>query len=279
VWLGSQIFTIELKVLAMWSTLTRLGRRTALKGRDIAPSIWAQAIDDLAMLDGLTGTERDRLRALALSFLQTKTLEPVGDDAEPPPELLAALALQACLPVLELGLDWYSGFRAVILYPGDFAAEREHIDDSGIVHVVRDELAGEAWDEGPVVLSRSALRDGVAEPGYNLVIHELAHKLDLQNGVANGMPPLHGDMRPSDWSATFSEAFEALRTQLDRGEPTDLDPYAATDPAEFFAVTSEYFFTAPQSLESVYPGVYRLLSAFYRQDPLSRLGPPRSEHV
>ncbi|MGD8498887.1 MAG: zinc-dependent peptidase [Chromatiales bacterium] len=261
----------------MWSTLTRLGLRRAVASRDIPAAVWTDTIDGLTMLDGLTATERERLRGLALSFLQAKTLEPVGDDTEPAPELFAALALQACLPVLELGLDWYSGFRAVILYPGDFAAEREHVDDTGVVHVVRDELAGEAWDEGPVVLSRAALDDGASEPGYNLVIHELAHKLDLQNGVANGMPPLHPGMRPADWSATFSEAFEALRRQLDRGEPTDLDPYAATDPAEFFAVTSEYFFTAPWVLESVYPGVYALLAAFYRQDPLSRLRSPRSE--
>ena len=109
--------------------------------------------------------------------------------------------------------------------------------------------------------------------GYNLVIHELAHKLDMLNGNANGLPPLHADMRVSDWAKVMQEAYDDLDRQLERNPDaeTAIDPYAAENPAEFFAVTSEYFFSAPDLLYEAYPQVYEQLKLFYRQDPLARL--------
>ena len=108
---------------------------------------------------------------------------------------------------------------------------------------------------------------------YNLVIHELAHKLDMLNGDANGLPPLHGDMQVSLWASVMQQAFDDMNRQLDANPEADtaIDPYAAEDPAEFFAVTSEYFFSAPDLLAEAYPAVYQQLQAFYRQDPLKRL--------
>jgi Mlc titration factor MtfA (ptsG expression regulator) len=110
--------------------------------------------------------------------------------------------------------------------------------------------------------------------GYNLVIHELAHKLDMLNGDANGLPPLHADMRLSDWTQAMQAAFDALNAELDRNPDaaTAIDPYAAENPGEFFAVTSEYFFSAPDLLDAAFPAVYAQLRQFYRQDPLARLG-------
>ncbi len=109
--------------------------------------------------------------------------------------------------------------------------------------------------------------------GYNLVIHELAHKLDMLNGDANGLPPLHNDMRVQDWASVMQSAYDDLNRQLDANPnaDTEIDPYAAENPAEFFAVTSEYFFSAPDLLVNSYPQVYAQLSRFYRQDPLARL--------
>jgi Mlc titration factor MtfA (ptsG expression regulator) len=109
--------------------------------------------------------------------------------------------------------------------------------------------------------------------GYNLVIHELAHKLDMLNGNANGQPPLHSNMRANEWASVMQSAYDHLNRQLNRNPDaeTQIDPYAAENPAEFFAVTSEYFFSAPDLLTSVYPKVYQQLQLFYRQDPLARL--------
>lgn len=238
----------------------------------IEPSVWRETIREMRLLAGLSTAELSRLRDLAVRFLARKTLEPVSADIDLSPHSRAALALQACLPILELGLDWYSGFHAVIIYPGEFAPEREHADDSGIVHVVREELRGEAWEQGPVILSWDDLREPAqGDDGVSLVIHEFAHKLDMQNGIANGMPPLHRDMRPEAWTQAFARAYAGLQRQLERSDPTPIDPYAATDPAEFFAVASEYFFAAPWIPATAYPAVYAQLKAFYRQDPLTRV--------
>ncbi|HEY6611686.1 MAG TPA: zinc-dependent peptidase, partial [Pseudomonas sp.] len=103
----------------------------------------------------------------------------------------------------------------------------------------------------------------------------LAHKLDMLNGDANGLPPLHADMRLSDWTQAMQTAFDALNAELDRDPDaaTAIDPYAAENPGEFFAVASEYFFSAPDLLHAAFPAVYTQLQAFYRQDPLTRLAP------
>ena len=101
--------------------------------------------------------------------------------------------------------------------------------------------------------------------GYNVVIHEMAHKLDMLNGDANGFPPLHADMDSATWYRVFSEAFEDLDARVEAGEETEIDEYAAEEPGEFFAVTSEYFFEAPDVLGECYPKVYAELRAFYRQ--------------
>ena len=117
--------------------------------------------------------------------------------------------------------------------------------------------------------------------GYNLVIHELAHKLDMLNGAANGMPPLHSSMNVSDWSHAMQASYDHLNHYLDHHNPdhAPIDPYAAENPAEFFAVISEYFFSAPDLLHQAYPRVYQQLSLFYRQDPLTRLQMLQREHV
>lgn len=183
-----------------------------------------------------------------------------------------SIAIQAAVPILGLDFDWYRGWTSVIVYPTAFVVRREEADESGVVHRVRHDLLGEAWDGGPLVLSWEDARPG-ARPfgtGSNVVVHECAHKLDLLDGSANGRPPLHRDMDPDDWSAMLTEAYTALRTQIATRSPPALNPYAAENPAEFFAVTSELFFADPGRLLGFHPGVYSQLRSFYRQDPAAR---------
>jgi hypothetical protein len=119
-----------------------------------------------------------------------------------------------------------------------------------------------------------SLRDVHAQSdweGYNVVIHECAHKLDMRNGAPDGYPPLHRGMSAGDWTAAFTHAYEDLCTRIARGEEPPLDGYAAESPAECFAVFSEYFFEAPRRLRAVYPAVYEQLLRYYRQDPAARL--------
>jgi Mlc titration factor MtfA (ptsG expression regulator) len=222
------------------------------------------------LLTGLATEERERLRDLSILFLHEKALEEAAglrlDD-----RMRVLIALQACLPALNLGLDWYSDWVSVIVYPDEFVPEREWVDEAGVVWVARVPHTGEAWEQGPVILSWSDVESGTQINGVNVVLHEFAHKLDMRNGSANGHPPLHAGMSNQAWAAAFTDAYQDFGDRVTQGEDTRIDPYAAESPAEFFAVFSEAFFEIPEVVWDEYPLVYEQLRAFYRQDTLERL--------
>jgi Mlc titration factor MtfA (ptsG expression regulator) len=150
------------------------------------------------------------------------------------------------------------------------------MDEDGVVHREIMDLCGQSQSQGPIVLSWEAMRAEDETPGdYDLVIHECAHKLDLLNGDANGFPPLHPDMDQRAWARDFHAAYEQLCAGLDGPDSGRIDPYAAEDPAEFFAVLSETFFTQPWIVYEEYPAVYKQLQWFYRQDPVRYIGNAR----
>lgn len=233
---------------------------------------WTAAIASLPLLAGLTAEQVARLVDLALLFLRDKRIEPV-QGLQLTDRMRLLIALQACLPILELGLDWYRGWYAVILYPSAFRPAHEYTDTDGLVWLDDEVKSGEAWEQGPVILSWADVEAGQALDGYNVVVHELAHKLDMRHGVANGRPPLHAGLSGETWAREFSGAYADLARRAEGGEDTPIDPYGAESPAEFFAVVSESFFETPGLLVAEYPGVYAQLRAFYRQDPLARLAP------
>lgn len=226
---------------------------------------WSRIEADLPCLDHLSKADRSRLRQMALEFIAQK--EWYGAQGlELTPDIQFSIALQACLPVLNLGLDSYRGWVGVIVYPGDFVIRRKQMSEDGVVHEFDDQVAGEAWEGGPVLLSwfdRPEEADGM-----NVVIHEFAHKLDMLNGPPDGMPPLHEGMDRQAWADAFESAWRDFCARVDNGEDTFIDPCAAEHPAEFFAVTSEVFFEAPDLLHAEYPAAYEQLRQFYRQDPL-----------
>ena len=231
---------------------------------------WSAALDALPILASLDDGERTRLHRLAERFVAFKSIEPVLGQ-----ELgsldVAVIAAQACLPVLDLGLDAYASWRTVVVYPAGFVSREREVDESGVEHEWSEERSGEAWSGGPVVLSFEDVEASGQGEGYNVVIHEMAHKLDMLDGEANGRPPLHPEMDAKAWSRDFGAAFEDLNRQVDAGETPPVDEYASEEPGEFFAVASEYFFELPGVLASAYQAVYGHLRDFYRQDPLARL--------
>lgn len=180
------------------------------------------------------------------------------------------IAVQACLLILKLDPDYYRDWIEIIVYPGKFILDHEYTDEHGIVHAVQMVASGESWLAGPVILSWEDVATTDNEQGYNVVIHEFAHKLDMLNGAANGFPPLPGKMDPHTWTAVFSDAYAAFCEQVDRENELVIDSYAATSPAEFFAVLSEAFFVRPRETKQHFPQVYQQLAAFYRQDPAVR---------
>lgn len=269
----------------------------------IPDALWADTLQRLPFLDYLNEAERRRLKSLCEALLQKKPLAGVGgfevDDAT-----AVLIAAQACVLVLNLDLSLYDDMSAILVHPDAFSVRQQHMDEAGVLHEWDEELAGEAVDQGgAVVLSWQDLMQPT-EPGlpWNLVIHEFAHKIDMVRGAANGFPPfidgLHERSALAKWPAAFSAAYDDFCERvdlLDDSLPPDfdperddhaelyealaaelpLDPYAARDPAEFFAVASEAFFVAPAPLAEDYPEIYRLLAAWYRQDPLAAANSPR----
>ena len=245
-----------------------LGRLIGKPERPAIPdALWQATIAALPFIARLAPADLARLRALTDAFLASKEFTTAGE-LELDDRICLTIAVQACLPILNLGLDWYDDWRGIVVYPEEFAVNRRVTDDIGLVHEYEDHLMGEAWDNGPVVVSWFPVEH--RPDNVNPVIHEFAHALDLHRGNADGMPRLHAGMSRADWAKDFGEAYADLCRRVDNGGETPLDPYATTAPAEFFAVASEVFFDAPEKLAHAYPKVYGQLSRFYRQDPLRR---------
>ena len=248
----------------LWAWL--LGKAEPLA---VSEADWQLALSQPLFL-GLSAEERERLQAKAQQLLADKTLSGAGG-LEPDGRMVAMIATQAALPILNLDATWYGRWNEIIVYPSEFVPEREEMDEAGVVHHVRQPLSGEAWEGGPLVLSWGDVEQSGRCDGYSVVIHEFAHKLDMMNGAVDGLPPLLAQMNRADWAAAFSSAYADFCRRVDAGEPTEIDPYASESPAEFFAVLSEYFFEWPEPLHAAYPAVYEQMQGFYRQDTLARL--------
>ncbi|MCF8178628.1 MAG: zinc-dependent peptidase [Sulfuritalea sp.] len=251
----------------MIDKLTTWWRQRQGERIEVPEPLWNDVEAGLPLLGHLDGKERTLLRQLARELIAEKEWSGV-QGLHLTPRIQLAIALQACLPILHLGLGWYAGWVGIVVYPGGFLVPRKMMDASGVMHEFDDQLMGEAWDGGPVLVSWFGLPEDA--DGINVVIHEFAHKLDMKNGRANGLPPLHEGMSKQRWIEVMSAAFKDFRRRVDRGEDTLLDPYAAEMPAEFFAVASESFFETPELIKTEYPAVYEQLSTFYMQDPAAR---------
>lgn len=241
--------------------------RRILARAPVSESDWRRALAGCAPARRLDAADQARLRVLATVFLYQKTIEPVQTLTLSSADR-TLLATHACMPILKLGMHWYRGWQSVIVYPDLFIPQRSQMDSAGVVHRQRQALAGEAWSRGPVIVSwQEVLRAG--EPaGHNVIIHEMAHKLDMLNGDANGYPPLQAGMKQVDWSHAFSGAWQRMQTAWRAGDVLPIDIYGLQSPAEFFAVTSELFFEQPALLKSHLPELYPQLARFYRQQPV-----------
>ena len=260
--------------------------RARPRSQPIDPALWKRATSSWLFMRGITQEENVRLKALVERFLAGKHFS--GTHGLEISELMRVqVAAQACILILELGEEWFDGWSEIVVYPAQFAPEREVVDEAGVVHLTTDPMAGEAWLGGPVILSYQDVAMTADEEeriaGYNVVIHEFAHKLDMRNGDPNGFPPLHAGMSAADWKRAFGPAYEDFCGKVDAAErlaprkaqaaldALPIDPYAAESAGEFFAVVSEAFFETPELLAPAYPAVYEQLRRFYKQDPGARL--------
>jgi Mlc titration factor MtfA (ptsG expression regulator) len=239
-------------------------RKRTLKSARLDQTLWKRVAAKLSFLRGLSEDDTARLKELVVLFLAEKEMHG-AQGLQLTDEVRLSIAAQACLPILNLGLDAYGGWVGVIVYPGEFRVQKEEVDQDGVVHTFDEELAGEAWPGGPVILSWEDI--GLAERGYNVVIHEFAHKIHMDGGGDEEYPAARAGMDAARWRKTLKEAYDRFCAEVDTGESTFIDPYAAEHPAEFFAVMSEAFFTESGVLARDWPELYAQLAMFYKQDP------------
>lgn len=248
---------------------------------------WRRTLERYPFMSRLSPDELSILRTRTDGFIEAKSFTGV-QGLRLNEDIVVAIAAQACLPVLHLGIDAFGRFDEIVVYPDEFHVQREMSDEDGVVHDVSGPLSGETMPGGPVVLSWRDAQSASTLDAYNVVVHEFAHKLDMADGFdADGVPPLHPRLHAGldreRWIDVLDEAFELFRDMLDAFEdsfPANLDPeseagralyarlpldaYAAQDPAEFFAVASEVYFVAPARLQAAFPSLFDLLDRYYR---------------
>ena len=255
----------------LWQKVRRWREQRVISRRAVPDTLWAQTESRFPFLALPLPADRTRLRELTSLFLGAKQFSG-AHGLQVTDEMAVAVAAQACLPVLHLGLGWYDAFVDIVVHEGELVTRREQVDDDGIVHEFDDVFSGEAMVGGPIVLSwedvQMAGTDG--EWGYSVVVHEMAHVIDTRDGRLDGMPPLPDRGRQARWASVLAAAHDQLCDQLDAGQPTAIDPYAETSHDEFFAVACEAFFVTPQRLKASFPALYAELQGFFLQDPGGR---------
>ena len=244
-------------------------QQRTLANRPIPDSLWHLTLAHYPFLSARPPADVARLRELATLFLAEKEFTG-AQGLEVTDEMAVAIAAQACLPVLGLGLAWYDGFKGLVVHADAVVAPREVMDEMGVVHAYDEELSGEAMDGGPLMLSWRDVADAgsSADWGYNVVIHEFAHVLDQRDGTQASVPGLRDREVRRRWLADLEAQFQQFCVAVDAGADTLLDPYGAEAIDEFFAVAAEVFFVAPRDLVREHPRVYALLVTFFDQDPI-----------
>lgn len=260
----------------MWTLLSQRWRArreaAALARRAVPDVLWRRTLKRFPFLPQGEAEGEPELRRLTSLFLDAKEFTGahglvVSDD------MAVAIAAQACLPVLAMGLEPYNDFVGIVVHPGQARVRRSVADEVGVVHEYDDVLSGEAVQGGPVMLSWRDVRSAgpKATLGYNVVVHEFAHVLDMTDGVPDGIPLLPRDIDRNAWIDTLGGEYAAFCERVEADHDTALDPYGAEGVDEFFAVASESFFVAPHTLIAEHPALYDLLRRYYRQNPTTRL--------
>jgi Mlc titration factor MtfA (ptsG expression regulator) len=249
----------------MWSALKRA---LGLGARPIPDALWLHTLQRYPFLGALPAPDQAALRAMSAQFLARKEFHAVAPLALTD-EMAVAVAAQACLPVLRLGLRLYDGWVGIVLHADEVVAPREVMDEDGVVHRYDETLSGEAMEGGPVMLSWTDVEMAAEShvDAYNVVVHEFVHKIDMADGEVDGVPPLPSAAARAAWLRVMQAEYDAFCRAVDRGDPTYLDPYASEHISEFFAVASEAFFVDARQFRAAHAALYELFAGYFRQRP------------
>jgi len=247
-------------------------RRNRITGRQF-PADWLEILErNLPIYECLPASDKNELQRHILVFLAEKRFEGCGG-VEITDEIKITIAAQACLLLLHRKTDYYPGLYSVLVYPRAFVIRRTERLPMGLVADGPQVLLGESWHRGSVVLSWDAVRHDTADihDGHNIVLHEFAHQIDGTGGKGDGTKVLESRTRYLAWARVLQKDYEKLRCAASQHRPGLLRKYAAKNPAEFFAVATEYFFEKPKELKHCHPELYDELKDFYHQDPVNYL--------
>lgn len=259
----------------IFKALKNWREQRAVQRHAIPDGLWQLTLLRYPFLAQRSGEDLTELRRLCSLFLSTKEFHGVAG-FEVTDEVAVAVAAQACLPILRLGLGWYDRFVGIVMHEGEMVVKRSHQDEAGIVHEYEEELVGEAMGGMPLTLAWEAIAiaDDPAQFGsddvYNVVIHEFAHVIDMRDGDSDGVPPLANAQEREHWITVIDAEWEKFCERVDDYLPTVIDPYGAEAVDEFFAVVVETFFVSPAALRIESPAMYELLAGFFKQDPAGR---------
>jgi len=242
-------------------------RREALRNQPLTPEERAVLDKNVPYVAELSAADRSELEGLVRIFVAEKHFEGCAG-LELTDEIKLTIAAQACLLLLHRETDIYPNVDSILVYPSAYRVPTEQHDGLVVLQENQARL-GESWQRGLVVLSWDHALSGAAQPhdGQNVVLHEFAHQLDGEDGPMNGTPVLGARARYTSWAHVLGDEFDELSQRLHVGRHSDIDPYGATNPAEFFAVVTEMFFEKPRALKKRHAELYAELAAFYRQDP------------
>jgi Mlc titration factor MtfA (ptsG expression regulator) len=239
------------------------------------PEGWLRVLErNVPYFRCLTPEDQKELQGHIQVFLAEKRFEGLG---KPPvvitDEVRVTIAAQACILLLHRDTDYYPSMKSILVYPGRYVAPMKELMGTGmIIEGGMSVRAGESWHRGSVVLSWSDVQAGTADAcdGQNVVFHEFAHQIDSESGAVEGAPALESRTMYQAWARAFQREYNALVNDLRWGRPTLLGAYAATNPAEFFAVATEMFFERPWDLKAKHPELYGQMREFFKQDPAER---------
>ncbi|WP_237132232.1 zinc-dependent peptidase [Pseudohongiella sp. O18] len=264
--------------VVLWLFVYPAWRRQRLEATPF-PVEWEKIVKQRLPFYGAMSPELKRaLQVRIAHFIADKRFEgcagQVIDD-----DVRVSIAAQACLLILNRPSDYYSELRTILVYPAGFVVRHDNVDEFGLVSVDAHALSGESWNNGRIVLSWEDVKTGASDfrDGINVVLHEFAHQLDHQSGATNGAPLLADRHSKQQWASVFSAEFGRLQA-LAMSYDTDfiqtindevLDFYGATEPAEFFAVSTEAFFEKPGQLAMQHPQLFEQLENYYGIDPRS----------
>jgi Mlc titration factor MtfA (ptsG expression regulator) len=227
------------------------------------PSQWRLLITkEVAFYNSLNDEEKTRFEFKVQEFLLNCRITGIKTEIDVTDKLLVASS--AIIPIFAFP-DWkYINIHEVLIYPDSFNDSFEFEgDDRSILGMV-----GTGYMEGKMILSKSALKHGFENESdkMNTAIHEFVHLIDKADGVVDGVPAVLLEKQYSiPWIDLINKKIEEIYK-----EQSDINPYGGTNKAEFFSVTSEYFFERPKLLKRNHPELYALLEQIFKQDMSAR---------